>query len=192
MEELLRERSLGCREVALSAVLAGRETELEWRGLTGSTAHLLMSARWFPLRELAGSEQLPGSGVLSFTVLSVLSPAGIVPAISLTLSRPAPAETQYRQTWSSTSIKRAAKAREFHLGAGNLDFDMAIHGGGMLRFTAGQGQLEVCLQDKLTKKNWSRTVSMAEMRSPETISLLHHEDQSDVVQLCLKFKIFSQ
>ena len=148
-----------------------------------------MSARWCPVRELTW--KLGGSGVFSFTVLSLLSTAEIVPSLSLALTTPGQAGTQVRQGWKSTSITREAKAREFQLGAGNWDFDMAIHGGGMVRFREGQREVEVRLQDKLTRKNWSKKLTMAEMKSPQTISLLHHEDDSDVVSLCLKFKIFS-
>ena len=187
---VLGEKSLGFREVELTEVVSGRECEQEWRGLCGSAAQILMSARWCPVRELKGAEKVRGSGVFSFTVLSVRSPATIVPSISLALTEPGLTGTQYRHAWKSKSITREAKAREFLLGAGNLDFDMAIQGGGMLRFTAGQENLEVRLQDKLSKNNWSHTVSMAEMKSPLNISLLPHEDKSDVVNLCLKFKIF--
>ena len=190
-DDMLREKTLASREVDLSHLVSGHESELQWRGLCGNAAQILMSARWFPVTELTQGQEEVVSGVFSFTVLSVLSQEEIVPAISLALTDPGLAEVQYRHSWKSTSIPREAAAREFHLGAGNRDFDLAIHGGGMLRFTAGQQELEVRLQDKLTERKWSQTVSMAEMKSPQIISLQHHQDPSDVVNLCLKFKIFS-
>ena len=190
-DDMLREKTLASREVDLSEVVSGHESELQWRGLCGNAAQILMSARWCPVTELTQGQEEAVSGVLSFTVLSVLSDEEIVSAISLALTDPGLGEVQYRHSWKSTSISREAAAREFHLGAGNRDFDLAIHGGGMLRFTAGQQELEVRLQDKLTERKWGQTVSMAEMKSPQIISLQHHEDPFDVVKLCLKFKIFS-
>ena len=190
-DDMLREKTLASREVHLSQVVSGHESELQWRGLCGNAALILMSTRWCPVMELTEGEEKAVSGVLSFTVLSVLSQEEIVPAISLALTDPGLAEVQYRHSWKSTSIPREAAAREFHLGAGNRDFDLAIHGGGMLRFSADQQELEVRLQDKLTEKKWSQTVNRAEMKSPQTFSLQHQEDQSDVVDLCMKFKIFS-
>ena len=190
-DDLLREESLGFREVPLSQVVSGHESELMWRGLCGRASQILMSTRWCPVTEITEGE-VPRSGVISFTVVSLntTNNSKIVPSITLALTDPGLAEAHYRHAWKSSSISRKAAARKFHLGAGNIDFDLAIHGGGMLRFSAGQQQLEVSLQDKLTQQTWSQTVTMAEMRSPQTISLIHHQEDPEVVKICLKFKIF--
>ena len=105
-EDVLREKTLGSREVHLSQVVSGCETVLQWRGLCGSAAQILMSTRWCPVRELTEAEEGAVSGVFSFTVLSVLSSLEIVPSISLALSDPGLTRAQYRHHWRSTSISR--------------------------------------------------------------------------------------
>ena len=73
------------REIQLSDVVSGeREALTQWRGLVGFPAEVLMSSTWCPVREAEVGEVIH-SGILSFTVLSVISQSGIVPVIELNL-----------------------------------------------------------------------------------------------------------
>ena len=107
--KVLGEKSLDFKVVELTEVVSGRVFEQQRRGLCGSAAQILMSARWCPVRELTGlrrSWRCPGCSPSLSSVSSV--PSSL--SISLALTEPGLAGTQYRQAWKSKSIKREAKA----------------------------------------------------------------------------------
>ena len=117
------------REIQLSDVIAGREAMAQWRGLLGLPAEILMSSVWCPVREAEEGEDLH-SGVLSFTVLSLISQSGIVPVIELSLKDRE--GVQSRHSWISKSLAPIKKATHFGVGAPRKqDFDLSLHGGGM-------------------------------------------------------------
>ena len=196
------EERLCFREVDLSKVVSSqKDTALQWRGLCGQASDVLMSTSWCPVWEVGeeeGDDSLK-SGVLSFIVVSVTSPEEIVPTIRLSL--PDQAGVQSRTSWESNSLPSSNKAKEFGVGCPQSEknvFDMAMRGGGMMRFTEGQEeQLEVDLVDKLTGETWFQVISLSELKtrrgeSPLDITLLKDgaNQEREAVTIKLKFKFF--
>merc|ERR1711874_316429 len=160
-----------------------------------------MFTSWCPVKEVVeeeGDDSLK-SGVLSFIVVSVTSAEEIVPTIRLSL--PDQAGVQSRTSWESNSLPSSNKAKEFGVGSPQSEknvFDMAMRGGGMMRFTEGQEeQLEVDLVDKLTGETWFQIISLSELKtrrgeSPLDITLLKDgaNQEREAVTIKLKFKFF--
>ena len=182
------------REIQLSDVVSGeREALTQWRGLVGVPAEVLMSSTWCPVREAEEGEVIH-SGILSFTVLSVISQSGIVPVIELKLKDRE--GVQSRHSWISKALGPIKKATHFGLGAPRkTDFDLSLHGGGMFRFSGDQKELEVSVRDKLTEKVWSKTLTLLKLskeESPFSITLDQKTPGITTVSIQLKYKFYSE
>ena len=188
---------IGSREIDLSEVVSGnRETDLVWKGLSGIASDVKMSTSWCPVREATEEEERLLSGVLTFTVLSLTCGSEIVPSIKLSVT--AQAGVQSRNTWKSNSISSDCQAMQFGLGAPKKQkqaLDLAMHGGGMLRFTECQEEeMEVSLTDKLTGQTWSKTFPLSFLKerrgeSPLDMTLLQDNSEEAVI-ISFKFAFY--